>query len=606
MIDSQKLKQMYLEFYKSKGHTVIPNAPLIPEGDPTVLFTTAGMHPLVPFLLGQPHPQGKRLVNFQKCLRTDDIEEVGDNRHLSLFEMLGNWSLGDYFKKEALGWSWEFLTDSKTGLGIDPKRIYVSVFSGDDDIPRDDECVNRWKEIFKSSGIDPKVDVPLSEGGRIFLYDRKKCFWGPVGQTGPCGPNSEMFYDTLSAHNPKYGEVCHPNCDCGKFVELGNNVFMEYCKDKEGRYNLQSQKNVDVGLGLDRIVKTLQNKETVFDIETLVPIIEKIKGFVKVSETGNSQKVSMRIIADHVRSSTFILAEKVVPKNVEQGYILRRLLRRAIRHGRLLGIENEFLSEIAKVVIDINKKDYPYLVSNNEFILEELKKEEIKFGNTIAKGLRKFTEIAKEKNNIDATDAFLLFQSFGFPIEMTKELGNEKGISVDEKGFAEEFKKHQELSRDGAEKKFKGGLINISDQTMKLHTATHMLNEALRTVLGRKDIFQKGSNITPERLRFDFNFDRKLTDEELKKVEDLVNDQIQKSLPVIRDEMTVDEAKKKGAQAVFESKYGEKVSVYSVGDFSVEICGGPHVSNTKELGKFKVVKEEGVAAGVRRIKAVLE
>jgi alanyl-tRNA synthetase len=606
MIDSEKLKKLYLEFYKKKDHAVIPNAPLIPENDPTVLFTTAGMHPLVPFLLGEKHPLGKRLVNFQKCLRTDDIEEVGDNRHLSLFEMLGNWSLGDYFKKEALEWSWEFITDSKTGLGIDPKRLYVSVFKGDDDIPRDDESVNRWKEIFKDSGIDPKVDAPLSEGGRIFLYERKKCFWGPVGQTGPCGPNSEMFYDTLAQHNPKYGEVCHPNCDCGKFVELGNNVFMEYCKDKDGKYNLQSQKNVDVGLGLDRIVKTLQKKDNVFEIETLAPLIEEISGYVKVSNIGESQKISMRIVADHVRTSTFILAEKVVPKNVEQGYILRRLIRRAIRHGRLLGIEDDFLSEIAKVVIDINKKDYPYLLSNKEFILEELKKEEIKFGNTIAKGLRKFTEISKEKHGIDAKDAFLLFQSFGFPIEMTKELGNEMNISVDEKGFAEEFKKHQELSREGAEKKFKGGLTDITDKTVKLHTATHMLNEALRIVLKRKDIFQKGSNITPDRLRFDFNFDRKLTDEELGLVEDAINKQIEKGLPIKREEMTVDEAKRKGAQAVFEDKYGERVSVYSIGDFSVEICGGPHVDNTKQLGKFKIIKEEGVAAGVRRIKACLE
>jgi alanyl-tRNA synthetase len=604
-ITSDKLKSTYIEFFKKRNHTVIPNVSLIPEHDPTVLFTTAGMHPLIPFLLGQCHPLGKRLINVQKCIRTDDIEEIGDNRHLTFFEMLGNWSLGDYFKKEALGWSWQFLTDKKEGLGVDPKRLYVSAFKGDNQAPKDEESVKVWAEIYKENGIEPKIDVPLAEGGRIFTYGREQCWWGPVGETGPCGPNSEMFYDTGRQHDPAFGKVCHPNCNCGRFVEVWNNVFMEYNKSKDGKFILLSQKNVDTGLGLERILAVLNGKENVFDIEAFAPIVAKIKELAGIKKPSKAQDKSIRIIADHVRASTFILAEEVVPKNIDQGYILRRLIRRAIRHGKVLGIEKEFLSGLAGMVIGIHKKDYPHLGRNSKFILDELKKEEARFRKTLEKGLRKFEQMVQGKKRIDGTDAFLLFQSFGFPIEITKELARERDIDVDEEGFKEEFEKHQETSRVGAEKKFKGGLSDASEQTTRLHTATHLLAQALRTVLRKRDIVQKGSNITPERLRFDFNFDRKLTEEEIRKVEELVNEQIGKGLSVERKEMTVKDAKESGAQGVFDQKYGDKVFVYSVGDFSVEICGGPHVKNTKELGKFKIIKEESIAASVRRIKATL-
>jgi len=606
VLDSEKLKSLYLEFFKKKGHEIIPNAPLIPENDPTVLFTTAGMHPLVPFLLGQPHAVGKRLTNVQKCIRTDDINEVGDNRHLTFFEMLGNWSLGDYFKKEAIQWSWEFLTDKKNGIGVDPKNLFVTAFEGDKEIPRDEESIKTWSELFKKAGIEPKVGVPLPQGGRIFTYNRKKCFWGPVGNTGPCGPNSEMFYDTGRQHDPAFGEVCHPNCDCGKFVEIWNDVFMTYNKTPDGKYEVLNQKNVDTGLGLERVVAILQKKETVFEIETFTPIVEKIKEIAKIKSPDEKQEKSIRIIADHVRASTFILAEDIKPSNKDQGYILRRLLRRSIRHGKLIGIERGLLSELAKIVIDLFKKNYPHLEKNKKFILDEIGKEESRFLNTLSLGTKKFEEIVKQKNHIDGKDAFLLFQSFGFPIEVTKEIAKEVGITVDEKGFEEEFKKHQEISRIGAEKKFKGGLAEVSEQTTRLHTVTHLLNEALRRVLNKRDIIQKGSNITPERLRFDFNFDRKLTEDEIKKIENLVNEKIKERLSVNREEMTLAEAKAMGAQAVFEYKYGEKVSVYLIGNFSVEICGGPHVKNTKELGTFKIIKEESIAAGIRRIKAILE
>jgi len=590
MIDSKKLIEMYIEFFKEKNHKVIPNVSLVPEHDPTVLFTPAGMHPLIPYLLGQPHPLGKRLVNVQKCLRTDDIEKVGDAFHLTFFEMLGNWSLGDYFKKESISWSLEFLT-SKKWLGLDKEKIYVTVFAGDKELPKDEESARIWQEL----GI-PKQ--------RIFFLSREENFWGPVGLTGPCGPCTEIFYD--SGKEP-CSKDCRPGCNCGKYFELWNNVFMEYNKTKEGKFESLKQKNVDTGMGVERTVAILQNRKSVYEIETLKPIYEKIKEIAGIEKEDEKQQTSMRIITDHLRASVFILGDEnpVLPSNVDRGYILRRLIRRAIRHGKLLGIEKEFLGEIAKVVIEVYKERYPLLKEKENFIFEELKKEENKFRSTLSKGLKKFEEFAKNKK-ISGKDAFLLFQSFGFPFEITKELAKERGIEVDEEGFWKEYEKHKEISRKGAEKKFKGGLIDASEQTIKLHTATHLLNEALRRVLKRRDIVQKGSNITPERLRFDFNFERKLTEEEIKKVEDLVNEQIKKGLPVWREEMTVEEAKKRGAQAVFEHKYGEKVSVYFIGDFSVEVCGGPHVKNTKELGRFKIIKEEGVAAGIRRIKAILE
>jgi len=589
ILNSDNLKRLYIEFFKQKGHKVIPNVSLIPENDPTVLFTTAGMHPLVPFLLGQQHPLGKRLVNFQKCLRTDDIDKIGNSFHLTFFEMLGNWSLGDYFKKEAITWSLEFLT-SKNWLGLDKNRIYITVFEGDEDIPRDEESARIWQSL----GI-PKE--------RIFYLPKKENWWGPAGNTGPCGPDTEMFYDT---GKKSCGNNCRPGCSCGKYFEIWNDVFMEYNKTAEGKYELLDQKNVDTGMGVERTVAVLQGKNSVYEIEEYKPIVDMVK---KIAKTTNKRhEKSIRIIADHLKASVFILGDEkpVVPSNVEHGYILRRLIRRSIRHGKVMGIESDFLENLSKLIIDLNKKNYPELENKRDFIINELKKEELRFKNTLTKGLKKFEQATKDTKKIDAMTAFTLYASFGFPIEMTKELAEERGISVDEKGFEEEFKKHQKISRVATEKKFSSGLIDTSEQTVKLHTATHLLNEALRRVLKKRDIIQKGSNITPKRLRFDFNFDRKLTEKEIKDVENLVNEQIKKALPVKRKETTLEEAKKMGAQAVFEQKYGEKIFVYSIGDFSLEICSGPHVKNTKELGKFKIVKEEGIASGVRRIRAVLE
>ncbi|MBI2005479.1 MAG: alanine--tRNA ligase [Candidatus Aenigmarchaeota archaeon] len=588
-IDSKKLKELYLEFFKQKRHAIIPNAPLIPEEDPTVLFTTAGMHPLVRYILGQPHPRGKKLTNVQKCLRTDDIDEVGDNSHLTFFEMLGNWSLGDYWKEDAIKWSWEFLTDKKW-LGINKEKLYISVFAGDKDAPRDEESARIWQSL----GL-PKE--------RIFYFLKKDNWWGPAGATGPCGPDTEMFYDT---GKKPHGKDCKPGDSCGKYFEIWNDVFMQYNKTTEGKYEMLKQKNVDTGMGVERTVVALQNKKSVYEIETFQPIVEKIKKIAKIKAPDEKQEKSIRIIADHIRSSTFVLSEEIIPSNVDRGYILRRLMRRAIRHGKLIGIEREFLSDLVKIVIDIYKENYPQLEKKKEFILTELKKEELKFRNTLERGLRRFEEIARQVKKIDGKNAFLLFQSFGFPMEMTKELAKEMNVAVDEKGFEEELKKHQEISRIGAEKKFKGGLSDASEQSTKLHTATHLLNESLRRVLKKKDLVQKGSNITPERLRFDFNFDRPLTQKEISDVEKLVNEQIKKGLSVIREEITFKEAKRRNAQAVFEQRYDEIVSVYSIGDFSIEVCGGPHVKNTKELGEFKIIKEEGIAAGIRRIKAIVK
>ncbi len=581
-MDAKEIKRKFFEFFKERGHAIIPSAPLIPEHDPTVLFTTAGMHPLVPFLLGQPHPMGKRLANVQKCLRTDDIDEVGDERHLTFFEMLGNWSLGDYFKKEAITWSFEFLTKV---LKIDKNKIYVTVFGGEEGIPRDEEAAKIWQEV----GI-PKE--------RIFYLGKKDNWWGPVGETGPCGPDTEIFIDT---GKEKCSPDCRPGCDCGKYLEVWNNVFMQYNKTKEGKYEPLKQKNIDTGMGLERITAVMEGKENVFETELFEPIIN----FISKNCSMRDEK-SIRIIADHIKAATFILGDerKVAPSNTDQGYILRRLIRRAIRYSQKIGFEK--ILDLPKIVLEIYKDDYPILLKNKDFIFEELKKEKEKFEKTLSKGLRVFNKIASNsKQIISGKDAFLLFQSYGFPIEMTVELAKEKGLSVDVDGFKEEFKKHQEISRKGLAGRFKGGLADASEMTIKLHTATHLLGEALRRVVD-PSIRQRGSNITPQRLRFDFNFPRKLTPEELKKVEDLVNEQIKKGLPVYKKLMSFEEAKKIGAQAEFEHKYGEKVYVYFIDDFSKEVCGGPHVKNTKELGHFKIIKHESIGAGIKRIKAVLE
>ena len=587
MISSDKLKRLYLEFFQKNGHKFIANASLIPENDPTALFTSAGMHPLVPYLLGQQHPSGRKLVNVQKCLRTSDIDEVGDSYHLSFFEMLGNWSLGDYFKEESIQWSYEFLT-SKEWLNIDEEKLSVTVFAGDEKIPRDTESARIWEGL----GI-PK--------DRIFYLPRKDNWWGPIGSTGPCGPDTEMFYDT---GKEPCGSECKPGCSCGKYNEIWNNVFMEYNRTPDGEYELLEQKNVDTGMGVERTVAVLQGKDNVYETEIFAPLVKKIKELSGIEVIPENQIRSVRIICDHSRAATFLLAEGIVPLNVEQGYVLRRVIRGAIRHGKLLGIEEEFLSVLSQIIIETYVEDYPQLKSNEDFIVTELKKEYKKFNNTLARGLNRFNRITRNKKKIDGKDAFLLYQSFGFPIEITKELGKENGIFVDVDGFYEEFEKHQKVSRAGADKRFGSGLVDKSEATVKLHTATHLLNEALRRVLG-KDITQKGSNITQKRLRFDFNFDRKLTDQELRDVEEIVNGKINEALPVKRVETTLDEAIRMGSQAVFEQKYGEKVSVYSIGDFSMELCSGPHVENTGELGRFKIIKEEGISAGVRRIRAVL-
>ncbi len=581
-MNAKELKKKYLEFFEEKKHKFIPSASLIPENDPTVLFTTAGMHPLVPYLLGQRHPLGRRIVDIQKCLRTDDINEVGDNFHNTFFEMLGNWSFGEYFKKEAIEWSFEFLTGR---LGIDADRIYVTVFAGDKDAPRDKESAKIWMDL----GI-PKE--------RIFFNSKKDNWWGPAGETGPCGPDTEMFYDT---GKEKCSKKCRPGCNCGKFVEIWNDVFMEYNKTKNGYVPLK-QKNVDTGMGVERTAAVLQEKDNVYDTELFAPIIKKIREI-----SGRTLTASERIIADHLRAATFVLGDDkaITPSNIGHGYVLRRLIRRAIRHGRLLGIENNFCRDVSAVIIKIYKDDYPELERNRDFIYDELEKEEEKFRRSLEIGMSHFSKIEAKKKAISGRDAFLLFQSYGFPIEITKELAHEKGWKVDEKGFDREFKKHQDLSRKSTEGIFKGGLADKKETTIKLHTATHLLHQALRNVLG-PTVVQKGSNITPERLRFDFSYDKKMTDEQLKKVEDTVNSEINEKLPVTKEEMTPEEAKKEGALGLFDSRYGERVYVYTIKGFSKEICGGPHVRNTSELGRFKIIKEEAVSAGVRRIKAMLE
>lgn len=594
-INRIQLIEKYIEFFKSKGHAQIKNSPLVPENDPTVLFTTAGMHPIVPFLLGEKHPQGKRLTNVQRCIRTQDIEEVGDTTHHTFFEMLGNWSLGDYFKKEAIEFSFEFLTNT---LKIPKEKLAVSVFGGDkreSQVPKDEAAAGVWKSL----GIDEKRIAYLKGG----IYESKNNWWGPAGTMGPCGPDTEMFYwKSNSEEAPK-----EFNPDDETWVEIWNDVLMQYNKDKEGNYNEAKQKNIDTGMGVERTVAILNGLEDNYLADMWKPIIEKISKLSGKNYEGNERE--MRIIADHIKASVFIIADGVTPGNSEQGYVLRRLIRRAVRYAKQLGVpeEKDLTKPLVEEILKIYK-DYEILSNKKEKIIEELKNEEEKFEKTLEKGLKQVEKMSSNKE-ISGEEAFLLYQSYGFPLEMTQELANEKGIKVDEEGFKKEEAKHAELSRTASAGKFKSGLADNSDATKKLHTATHLLNQALRDILNDENIHQKGSNITPERLRFDFNFDRKLTGEEKQKVEDWVNDKIEKSLPVDCKEMSLDEAKEIGAQGIFDSKYGESVKVYSVGnpqeEVSKEICAGPHVENTKELGKFKIKKEESSGSGVRRIKAVL-
>ena len=583
MITTIELKQKYLDFFKSKEHKVIDQASLIPENDNTVLFTTAGMHPLVPFLLGQPHPLGKRLTNYQLCLRTTDIDSVGDSTHFSLFEMLGNWSLGDYFKKESISFSYEFLT-SKEWLGLDKNRIAVTVFSGNKDLPKDQEAIDCWL----------KEGVPIE---RIVAIEDN--WWGPAGSSGPCGPDTEIFYwKDNTKEPPKEFDPDNEN-----WVEIWNNVFMEYDKTKEGEFTTLSQKNIDTGLGTERVVMVLNGLEDAFSVGK----IKEIYDFVFSLSKDKENTKAIKIITDHLRTATFILGDSrsVIPSNTDQGYVLRRFIRRAIRYGKLIGIDIFFCKTVGNKIIDLYKDEYPNLEEKKENILKELEHEENKFLKTLENGLKEFNKFVEKQNKLSGKEAFLLYQSYGFPIEMIEELAKEKNLSIDFNSFKEEEKKHQELSRIGAEKKFKGGLAEHTDITKKYHTATHLLNEALRRVLS-KEIKQKGSNITSERLRFDFNFDRKLTDEEISLLEKEVNNVISKELPIKKESMTLEEAINLGAQAEFGTKYPDVVFVYFVGDYSKEICMGPHVENTKELGSFKIIKEQSIAAGVRRIKAILE
>ena len=580
-----EIRNKYLNFFKKHGHVVIPSAPLIPENDPSVLFTTAGMQPLVPYLLGEPHPAGKRLTDYQKCVRTNDIEEVGDNRHLTYFEMLGNWSLGDYFKEESIQMSYDFLTKE---LNIPAEKISVTCFAGDKDCPRDTVTAECWK----------KAGIPEE---RIYYFGKDDNWW-IAGEEGPCGPDTEMFYDT---GKPKCSEHCNPSCDCGKYVEIWNNVFMEYFKDKDGKYTKLKQHNVDTGLGLERMAMLLQGKETPFETELFAPVMDKLVELQKVDNIA-----SRRIVAEHLRSSMMITCDGGRPSNIDRGYILRRLIRRMIRHMNKLQISLDELSTLIDINVENLKEMYPALETNKEIIKTVILEEKDKFVKTLTKGEKEFYKeienVKKQgKNIVPGEMVFRLYDTYGFPPEVTKELATENGMEIDKEKFDELFKKHQEKSRAGAEQKFKGGLASTGEMETKYHTATHLLNAALKQVLG-SHVHQRGSNITEERMRFDFSHPTKMTDEEKQKTEDLVNKWIREAIPVEHLEMKKEDAIKMGAEAMFIEKYGDIVSVYKIGDISLELCGGPHVSNTSELGHFKIKKEESSSSGVRRIKAVLE
>ena len=661
-LTSEQLRHMYLDFFAKKGHAVIQSASVIPENDPTVLFTTAGMHPLVPYLMGAKHPMGTRLTDAQKCVRTGDIDDVGDASHLTFFEMLGNWSLGDYFKEEAIAWSWEFLT-SPDYLGIDPNRLAVSVFAGDDQVPRDEESAAIWR----------KMGVPEE---RIFFLPRENNWWGPAGQTGPCGPDTEMF---IIRDQEPCGPDCSPACSCGRYLEIWNDVFMQYNKTADGKFEPLAQKNVDTGMGLERTIGVLQGKETVYETDMFAPILQKIEQ-LSGKQYGQSEAVThaMRIVADHVRTATFILGDErgVTPSNVDQGYVLRRLIRRATRFAMQLEMDEMKLSEVAAAVTDKYKDVYPELAEKKAFILEQIDLEVARFQRTVRQGMHEFEKmmgqmdrlmkglkdfepviapnggfenaaqlarqigstlrplpefeplidvvkkvqvayeavkglqgelekIRTQVNRIDGEMAFRLYDTFGFPIEMTLEMAKERGLKVDVDEFNKRFEEHQKRSHAGADQRFKGGLADQTEETARLHTATHLLLASLRRLLG-DDIYQKGSNITAERLRFDFNFPRKLTKEEVQQVEEMVNEAIQRDLPITCEEMEIEQARKSGAIGTFGDRYGERVRVYTIGDVSKEICGGPHASHTGELGTFTIKKEESSSSGVRRIRAVLE
>ena len=589
---SDSLRETYLSFFESKGHKRIASASLIPENDPTVLFTTAGMHPLVPYLLGEKHPAGVRLTDVQKCVRTGDIDEVGDDKHCTFFEMMRNWSLGDYFKKEMIPWSFEFLTSEKY-LGIPVDSLAVSVFEGDEAVPRDEEAADLWRKC----GIKPE---------NIYYLPRSANWWGPAGLTGPCGPDTEMHI----IRKPKCSPECNPSCDCGAFMEIWNDVFMQYNKTEDGAYEPLKQKNVDTGMGLERTLCIMTGAKTVYDTDLFagaIAALEEMTGTKYLSDEETTK--AYRIVLDHTRTATFLLGDVkgVVPSNTDQGYVLRRLIRRAVRFGRNVGLPDGGLKKLADVFVEKYAEVYPELKQNAAKIAKELELEEEKFSKTLEGGLREFNKVI---THIPGTvfpgkTAFRLYDTFGFPFEITKELAEEKGFTVDKEGYDKAFSEHQAKSHAGSEQKFACGLADHKEETTKLHTATHLLHAALKKVLS-EDVAQKGSNITEERLRFDFNFPRPMTPEEIKTVEDMVNEVISQNIPVVMREMPVEEAKEQKFVGLFSDKYGEVVKTYSIGDFSREICGGPHAATTGELGKFRIVKEQSSSAGIRRIKAVLE
>ncbi|MEK7541184.1 MAG: alanine--tRNA ligase [Patescibacteria group bacterium] len=592
-MNSSELRTKFLDFFEKRGHKIIPSASLVPENDPTVLFTTAGMHPLVPYLLGEKHHAGKKLASAQKCIRTVDIDNVGDDTHLTFFEMLGNWSLGDYWKEEAIKWSFEFLTKE---LNIPLERLSVSCFAGDKDAPKDEESAKIWENL----GIKKE---------RIAFLPKEDNWWGPAGQTGPCGPDTEMFYWKLNdVPAPEVFDAEDKN-----WVEIWNDVFMQYVKDENGNYLGAEQKNVDTGMGMERTLAVLNGKESVYETDLFLPIIKKIEELSGKKYEDN--KKSFRIIADHIKASVFLASEGIEPSNIERGYILRRLLRRAIRYGKVLQIPEGFLISLIKSVVGIYKDVYPELARNESGVVFIARQEEEKFEKTLENGLKEFVSLCeisrseKKTGLISGKDAFNLYQSYGFPIEMTEELAKEKGVKIDDNEFKEELKKHQELSRTASAGMFKGGLADASEETTKLHTAAHLMLAGLRKVLG-DHVIQRGSNITAERLRFDFFHKEKMTSEQIKNVENFVNGIIEKDLPVSFEEMTLEKAKNLGAMGVFESKYGEKVKVYTVGFgdniVSREICGGPHIERTGILSHFKIQKEESSSSGTRRIKAILQ
>lgn len=623
---SHELRHKYLAFYKARGHAVLPSAPLLPDNDPTTLFTSSGMQPLVPFLLGEKHPEGTRLVNSQRCFRAVDMDEVGDNRHTTYFEMLGNWSLGDYFKKEQIPWVFEFLTKE---VGLDPKRLYVTVFSGNSDIGihRDEESATYWRQAFSTVGMSVVVREHAEtlglQGGRIFYYDEKKNWWSrsgvpanmPVGEPG--GPDSEIFWDFgehrgLHEQSQWMHEPCHVNCDCGRFLEIGNSVFMEYVRTQKGFEELPQQ-NVDFGGGLERIMMALSDSQDMFQIDLFTrsrEILERISG--KRYDGSATDAKAFRVIMDHLRAATFLIADGALPSNKDQGYFTRRLMRRAIRYGHQLGLKEFFCGSVAGAVVEEYAESFPYIAGKRSEIQSIMVAEEEKFRKTLAEGLKIFEKSVFELSRggiMPAQVVFDLFQSYGFPIEMTQELASERGLTFDRSAFDVEFALHRERSRAGSEQKFHGGLADHAAATVRLHSANHLILEAMKRVLGR-DLNQKGSNITSERLRLDFNYPTKLTPEQLREIETIVNEQIAKDLPVHFEVMSLEQARSEEATGVFDERYSENVKVYKMGKpqeyFSVEICGGPHVPHTAQVGAVKIVKEEAVGAGIRRLKAIAQ